>query len=894
MMRIILKDNEQLLNVFARDLPVALAMFDRDMRYVFASDCWRHDYDLGDRPLEGVSHYELFPEIPEEWREAHLRGLAGEVLRAEADRFERLDGSVQWVRWELRPWHNETGDIGGIIIFTEDLTDIILTEKKLQKQENLYRELVENSNSAMIRWKADGTLTFFNEYAQRLFGYTAEDIIGRSVNILVPEKGSTGDDLSDLAHDIVEHPERYQHNINENITHDGRRIWMSWTNRPLFSDGEVTEILAVGSDVTEQKLAEEALRENQQRLRMALEAAYVISFEWDIQNNEVRRLMSYESALEPTEDDKLGTFDDVLEVVHPDDRELFKKNVEAALEREDGEYKSEYRLMRSDGEVVWLYERGCVDRDAAGHPVRLVGLSQDITERKKADAAQRESDERLRAIIDSTPDPVFLKDLDYQFILVNRATCKAMGKPADKIIGKTAAEIFDDPATARAIMEIDRRIIESGESETVEEEMESSCGLRTFLCTKTPYRDGSGRIIGLLGVAHDITDRKKAEAALRELKVAAEKANQAKSEFLANMSHEIRTPMTVFMAAVEHLLQLDRNPERRLLLGMADQSARRLRSLIDDILDFSRIEAGEVEIEEVHFDLRDCIREAVDMFVLPAREKDLQLEMEIDAEVPRMVVGDPDRLGQILINLVGNAIKFTHEGEVRVSVRPHGDVLEFSVADTGIGIPEDKLDLLFQSFSQGDASFTRQYGGTGLGLAISKGLVELMGGEISVQSRKREGSVFTFSLPLKPVEQSHPAPAEAPPEAPAKPQLAARILLAEDDPTIRKMITMMLCRKGWQIDVADTGREALDQWASGNFDLILMDLQMPQMSGLEVTRNIREKEAGREKRTCIIGLTAHALRETRDEYLKAGMDRVLIKPFQIEDLYSVIDGCLSG
>ena len=209
--------------------------------------------------------------------------------------------------------------------------------------------------------------------------------------------------------------------------------------------------------------------------------------------------------------------------------------------------------------------------------------------------------------------------------------------------------------------------------------------------------------------------------------------------------------MTVFMAAIEHLLLIDRNPERRQLLGMADVSAKRLRALIDDILDFSRIEARKVEIEEEPFDLRACVRETVALFTLPAREKNLALESEVSADIPEKVLGDPNRLGQVLINLIGNAVKFTREGGVRVGVRPNGDLLEFSVADTGIGIPKEKRPLIFESFSQIDMSFHRPHEGSGLGLAISKGLVELMGGEISFQSRTGGGSVFTFTVPLRTV-----------------------------------------------------------------------------------------------------------------------------------------------
>ncbi len=227
---------------------------------------------------------------------------------------------------------------------------------------------------------------------------------------------------------------------------------------------------------------------------------------------------------------------------------------------------------------------------------------------------------------------------------------------------------------------------------------------------------------------------------LREARDAAEEASRAKSEFLANMSHEIRTPMTVFMAAIEHLLQIDRSPERRHLLGMADQSAKRLRDLIDDILDFSRIEARKIELQQEPFDLDGCVRGAVEMFALVAQEKNIRLETDVSADAPRMVIGDPDRLSQVLINLIGNAVKFTRAGEIRVSVQPRGDLLEFAVADTGIGIPEEKRDLIFESFSQADASFTRSFGGTGLGLAISKGLVELMGGEIWSGARRDKGA----------------------------------------------------------------------------------------------------------------------------------------------------------
>jgi CheY-like chemotaxis protein/anti-sigma regulatory factor (Ser/Thr protein kinase) len=278
------------------------------------------------------------------------------------------------------------------------------------------------------------------------------------------------------------------------------------------------------------------------------------------------------------------------------------------------------------------------------------------------------------------------------------------------------------------------------------------------------------------------------------------------------------------------------------------------------------------------------------MMRLKAREKNLPLELDLAPDLPPLVMGDQDRLGQVLFNLIGNAVKFTQQGEVRVSVRRREDRLEFAVSDTGVGIPEDKMDLIFQSFSQADSSFRRKFGGTGLGLAISQGLVELMGGEISVRSDHGKGSVFHFTLPLKAIEERHPEAGEEQRNAKSAESQGARILLAEDEPMIRELVLAGLSRGGWLAEAAENGLEALRKWEEGGFDLILMDLQMPELSGLEATRQIRQK-GGQD--ICIVGLTAHVSREVKEECLAAGMDKVLTKPVQIQELLSTIDGCIS-
>lgn len=394
----------------------------------------------------------------------------------------------------------------------------------------------------------------------------------------------------------------------------------------------------------------------------------------------------------------------------------------------------------------------------------------------------------------------------------------------------------------------------------------------------------------ILLAMEDITERQEIAACNKAVAVA-EEASRAKSEFMANMSHEIRTPMTAFLVAIELLLQIDKDPGRLQILAMADQSAQRLRTILEDILDLSRIEAQGIKLEKEPFNLLSRVECTVQRVMGKIREKNLHLEIAISPEVPVTLIGDPGRLGQILFHLVDNAIKFTHQGGVRLSVGLCNDNLEFSISDTGIGVPEEKRDLVFQRFTQGDGSFTRKYGGTGLGLAIVKGLVELMEGRIEVRESQGGGSDFYFTLPLIAGVSHEVASAGKLVEVVALPLSAPRILVVEDEAVLRGLIQTIMKQQGWGAETAANGVEAVQKWREGNFDLILMDLQMPMMNGLEATREIRKAEEG--KPICILGLTAHTRREVENECLLAGMDQVLTKPMNMKKLCAVIDSCLA-
>ncbi|HEY5673597.1 MAG TPA: ATP-binding protein, partial [Malonomonas sp.] len=384
----------------------------------------------------------------------------------------------------------------------------------------------------------------------------------------------------------------------------------------------------------------------------------------------------------------------------------------------------------------------------------------------------------------------------------------------------------------------------------------------------------------------------------------AEDASRAKSEFLANMSHEIRTPMTINMMALERVLGSQLNDDQRLTLELANNAAHSLLDLLNDILDFSRIEARKLALRKELFIIQEAVMRVTELFTMKAQEKNIQLSYRIAKDVPEILIGDEKRLRQILLNLIGNAIKFTEQGKITISIvcdksahtPPDQQRLLFKIEDTGIGIAKEQQDLLFQSFHQVDNSSTREYGGSGLGLAICKGLTELMGGKIWLQSTLGEGSSFFLSLPFERTEEfddtAYLLPetwTNVPESATAAEKRPIRVLLAEDDPQLRALEKLALTDKGWEVVEATHGKEVVEVWEKLKIDLILMDLQMPKFDGLMTTRVIRNKEKKRGGHVPIVALTAHALEEDKNKCLAVGMDGFISKPIEIDKLIKIME-----
>jgi len=521
--------------------------------------------------------------------------------------------------------------------------------------------------------------------------------------------------------------------------------------------------------------------------------------------------------------------------------------------------------------------------------------------------------EQFRGLFEDAP--IAYHEIDRQGVVrrVNRAECKLLGLEAHQILDRPIWELAAPEEQAASREAVLRKLTGQAPLIPFQRRYVGSAGaIITVEIQENLIRDWRGQIAGMRSALLDITERQRAEESLQhyaqqlqkkneELGVAlaaAREASELKSQFLANMSHEIRTPMNGVLGMAELLLGTPLLTEQREYAEGVQRCAEALLILINDILDLSKIEAGKMELERLPFDPLSVIEEVRTTLAVRAQSKGLKLAWEAAPGLPRLVCGDPARLRQILMNLAGNAIKFTERGGVDMRAELAAEdaqaaTLRFSVRDTGIGITAAQRSRLFDSFVQGDGSTTRKYGGTGLGLTISKQLVELMGGRIDLESEPGSGSLFWFELRL-PKYQPEPAAGRAaateqraPADKPAPHNGGYRILLAEDNPVNQTVALRILQKAGYQTDAVPNGRHALEALTSQRYDLVLMDVQMPEMDGLEATAQIRRLE-GACGRVPIIAMTANAMAGDREKCLAAGMDDYISKPIQAQRLCEVI------
>jgi PAS domain S-box-containing protein len=518
--------------------------------------------------------------------------------------------------------------------------------------------------------------------------------------------------------------------------------------------------------------------------------------------------------------------------------------------------------------------------DREGQVIRLLATARDVTQTVETQGF-------LRTVVQLLPSPLTVKNVqDGRYVLINRAAEDALGVAADEAVGRTAGEVLA-PSIAAHADEIEATVLRTGEMQLSEEiHGETADGAPRYFTTKTlaTYDDVGAR--HLITLAEDVTARRATAASLRAALDQAEQASQAKSAFLANMSHEIRTPLNGIVAGADLLAKGALDPRARELVDIILNSGRGLERLLSDVLDLVRIEAGQVTIENSAFHLGDMARSVAALCALRAEEKGVILEARVAATVDATVIGDDARLRQVLTNLLSNAVKFTDQGRVTLEAALDADGrVGFRVSDTGIGFDAVEKARIFDRFQQADVSFTRRFGGAGLGLAISRELVERMGGALECDSAPGQGSTFWFALPLPAHRES---PVETAADTAQEPLDIPRVLVADDHPTNRKVVELMLAEVA-EIFTAENGREAVEMCATVTPDLILMDMQMPVMDGLDAVREIRAREAATgAARTPIIMLTANARPEHVRASREAGADLHLEKPITSATLFAAI------
>ncbi len=690
---------------------------------------------------------------------------------------------------------------------------------------------------------------------------------------------------------------------------DKKKIFLVEIVLSTIHIGETTILHATIIDISLHKTINERLR----RSEVALTSVGDGVWDWNISTGLSIYSLRWKEMLGYTDDDILPSHEEWQTRIHIDDQERVEAAMQDYLVGKTSTYRVEYRLKCKDDCYKWILGRGMiVSRDKQGQPLRMVGTHTDITQIKEAELlfqqamntakqdAQQSKDQLkiLSMALEQSQSSVSITDLDANIKYVNQAFVNSTGYSREEIIGQKF-NILKSNKTSPALFEAMWEDLLNGKVWQGEIINLNKQGKElNELTWISPIRESDGRISHYLSVKEDITERKKTEALLLAAKEKAEKLAKTKSQFLSNMSHEIRTPMNAIIGFSELALFDEMPTETRTYLQDINIASNHLLTILNDILDLSKLEAGRVTIIAAPFYINDMLMSIHNLLLKAAQAKGLILTLNIAKNIPDKLVGDSIRLRQVLINLLGNAIKFTQQGEVSLNISLQQLTttearLLIAVTDTGIGITAEQQDRLFQPFNQADNGFTRNFEGTGLGLTISQDLVQLMGSSIKLDSQVGLGSCFSFELLLPLVDSSNIEP-HVTPTTTLNPELLhnINILVVEDDEFNQKIVNQVLKRFGANTVLASNGLEALIALEKNHFDIVLMDLHMPGMNGYDTTTHIRK--ISRHAQLPVIALTASVTDEDRQHCIDIGMNDFISKPLNKTELLSTLEQWLDS
>ncbi len=919
-------------------------------------------------------------------------------------RFVRADGSTFWVRL-----HANSAKGGEFWVSFNDISAEKKAKEALQTSRRDLKATLDATDDGILTVNAEGKILFSSKRFAELWHIPQELIVSGDDSRLLAQ---VLDQLSDPDSFQLEVQRLYasRENSSDLIGFKDGRVFERHSF-PLHSD-DTQQIGRVWSfrDITERKRFEMELAESHTMLANAARITHLGTWQWNISDNSIIwsaeqfRILGLPATTQPS-------YDLFFSSVLPEDHDRVKTALTNALNG-IAPYSVECRAVRPDGEVRYIHCQGEVLRDDMGQPVNMTGTILDTTERRQAEMALIESEALYHSLVVTSQDLIWRCDAEGIYTYLNPAWELVFGYKLDEMLGKHFFD-FQSPKSGERTLKEHHRIMAGNSVIHYETIHIGKAGNEIHLVFNAQYNcDAQGSIIGTSGTAYDISERKQAEAALKQLtdehaiileyagvgitfarnrhlqwvnpsfarifgysveemtgassrilyhsdeayekfgkeaysllasgeahtvemqiprndgtlfharftgkainpqnvldgciwilsdetiqkeleseilksRDAADSANRAKSDFLANMSHEIRTPMNGVIGMTQLLGMTDLTKEQRRYVDTLASSGKSLLTLINDVLDLSKIESGKVSIEMEDFSLKDCIHDVVQTQKYVAYQKGLSLRVNLPDDLPGLVTGDQLRIKQIIVNLIGNAIKFTEKGDVTLTLQvikqlSSSALIQFSVQDTGMGISGDAFEEIFKPFSQESAATSRLHGGTGLGLTISQNLAELMDGKITVESTQGVGSCFTLTVPFSVVNTSAPeieAHTESAVIWEGKP---LRILLVEDNPANIIFHSVLLKKIGHDVVVAENGIDCLALYKQGAFDLILMDIHMPLMNGEEALREIRKKEEGTSYHQPVIALTAYSLRGDKERFIEGGFDGYVSKPLEVD------------
>ncbi len=759
---------------------------------------------------------------------------------------------------------------------------------QLQKSDKRYRVLIDSVQDIIYKISPEGIFTFVNPVVEQRLGYKEEEIIGRHfTELVVPEYR---EQLVNFYWEMVHSQKESTYKDFPVYKKNGEIAWIGQTVRLIENEDKVMELVAVARDITDRIGTEDALRTTQTRL-----STLITNLQDGVLVEDENRKIILINQL----------FCSIFNIPVPADS-LISTDCSQSAEQSKHLFKDPDHFIARINELLhhqkiavdeelYLADGRILERDYI--PIFLEGQYRghlwkyaDVTEQFLAREQIRKSEEKYRGIMNNMELGLIEVDTEDRIIRAYDRFCDMVGYKEDELIGKFASQLFI-PEEFQGVFNRQQSFRSEGRAGSYEVQMIKKDGSRLWvIISGAPIIDSYGKVVGSMGIHYDISERKRLEEELAQATQIAEEARQAEKQFLANMSHEIRTPLNAIIGMTHLLFDTRPNKQQYEYLDILKTSADFLHSLISDLLDMAKIEAGRLEVQNHPFDLVGLLRTTQRVFQIKLENRPIEIDLMIDARISGNYIGDDLMLNQILLNLIGNAEKFTEEGTIEVTVKlkkedNESSWIEFKITDTGIGIPMEKLEMVFQKFKQINSQ-GHKHKGTGLGLAITKELVELQGGTLTVKSRENEGTTFMFTLPFQKAE-SEVVNNEHAIEEGSNYLEKCHLLVVEDNIMNQRYISGLLNKWKIPFTIATDGKKAVEQSLKQHFDIILMDIQMPNMDGYEATLNIRNTNNPNQK-TPIVALTASAMIDQKNKTKVVGMDDFITKPFTPHQLMNAL------